>query len=476
MRSAAHRWSVVACALATACGGRTADSPGQRPAGPKAANPPAPTGDADTARSSLMPDRKRGWKHVDDRQRTAIAAYAGDYTEFLSRAKTPRRAVSGLIALARNAGATELTADAHLGTAAGKLVYVRARGGDAAAIIRVGARPIEEGVRLIVANVDAPRIDLKQSPVFTDAGLALLDTAPYGQLDLPKWLAHPLALYIYAARPGASTGDIDLALGDAPDDPVLSIPDILPHLSSKPQRRGLVDSPERMNAVAAASRETLAAFLRAHGVDEAVFATAEATLVPAGPARLVGVDGALVAGYGHRHRSAAYAAVRALLEVESTPLTSIVVISSGDQAGWNGNSGAAFVATAMSAAMRALAADATALDALGTRRIYARSAALVTADLDARRNRGVALSPHTDDALPRAQRRVVDAFDAGGVAWQVVGDRTQGSQARELGTLDLDVLDFAIPATGRGTPWELASTYDLFQGYLACRAWFEHSR
>ena len=150
----------------------------------------------------------------------------------------------------------------------------------------------------------------------------------------------------------------------------------------------------------------------------------------------------------------------------------MVVVVSRAHAYDEGNSGTAFVRSALSAAMRALAADGDDLDVLGARRIYARSAALVAGFVRAKRNRGIALNPRSDDALPAALRRVMDAFTAAEAQWQLSAAELQwGAASRELGTLDLDVVEVGLPTVGEGRPLELISTLDLYQGYLACRGW-----
>jgi aspartyl aminopeptidase len=418
----------------------------------------------------LVPKRKSGWQLLDADARKATAEYADAYATYLAGAKTPRRAVRGLVELARGAGATAL-ADERPATANGSKLYFVAPGGDAAAFVRVGERPIEEGVRIVIASVDAPHFDLKQQPVFSAAGFGMLDTAPYGDVELESWLVRPLALYLYAARPGAKTGPVELVLGEAAGDPVLVIPDLLPHLSGGVQSDKIVDSPERMNALAASSRKNLLEYLAGQGIDEQTFQDAEVALVPAGAPRFIGVDRALLAGYGHTHRALAFAAVRALLEADRVHHTAMVIIVSRAEAGNTGDSGTAFVSTAMSRAMAALAADVE-LDVLGSRRIYSRSAAIVAGFVDATRNRGIALNPRSDDALPGALRRVMTAFGAGGAQWHLSKAKLEwGAVSRELATLDLDVVEVGLPLAGVGAPYELVSTLDLYQGYLACRGW-----
>jgi aspartyl aminopeptidase len=429
----------------------------------------APT-EAGSPKSSLFPERKRGWPAVDDVTRAAIGELAAEYATFLGRAKTPRRAVASLVEHAVAHAARPLAPGQHFAHVENAAFYVVAPGGDAAAFVRLGPRPVEEGLRIVIASVDAPALHLEQRPLFDAAGFAMLDTTPYGRPILEAWLSRPLALYLHAVPAGAPA--LDIVVGEAPEDPVLVIPDLLPHLSGNVQRERIVDSPERLDAVAAHSRAALLDYLARRGVDEATLATAEATLVPAGPPTFIGVDRALLAGYGHRHRALAYAAVRGLFAAERLEQSAAVIVVSRAYASGDGSSGQGFVPSALSRILAGLGAEGEAQDVLATRRTYARSAALVASWLGGSLNQGVVLQPEADDALPAAVRRVLDSLEAAGAQWQLSGpERGHRTAAYELATLDLDVVAIGLPGAGDGAPLELLSTLDLYQGFLACRGW-----
>jgi aspartyl aminopeptidase len=459
----------VALIFVLACAGR---SPAPEAAEP--AEAPAP-GDAatrvDRDVDPLFPAREHGWKALDPAGRQQARVLADDYAGFLDAARTPRRAVAGLI---DRFGAEELAPGARPAAEPGARYGFVAPGGDAAALIRVGTRPLADGLRILVAAVDAPRIDLKQSPVQAEGGLILLDTYLYGPLDLAAWLARPLALHLHAARPGASSGAIDLIIGDGPDEPVLVIPDLLPHLSRRVQAGAIVDRPERMDAIAARSLEGLVATLRQQGLDESVFADAEVSLVPASAPTFIGVDRALLAGYGHGHRALAYAAMRALVDGPAPAHTAVVIVVSKHQIGGTGATGVAFVEPALRRVIAALHPDAEP-DVLDVSRVLARSQALVARRLEGERNRGVILDPSSDDALPAATRRVLDAVRGAGAQVQIVSEGGWGSDARILAGLDLDAVDIGLPLEGAGTPLEVLSVLDLHAGYLAAIGWLTGS-
>lgn len=411
---------------------------------------------------------KRGWNQVSPAQRKRVDAFARRYMGYLADAKTPRRAVRGLVRVFKP-GAHELAGKA-VGHAPGSRYWFVQPSGDAAAFVRLGQRPLSAGVRIIIASVDAPRIDLKQQPIYAHLGFTMLDTELYGHLDLKSWLSRPLALYVHAR---AANKTIDFSVGERASDPVLVIPDLLPHLSRKAQHKKVVDKAERMDAVAARKQGALVRFLRRHGVSRGLLQAAETSLVPAGKPSFIGVDRALIAGYAQSHNALAYAAVRAMVSAPKTAIpyrTAIVIAISKRHIGYTGKSGLAFVKTAMSRIIGAFGTEGVNTDMLGVRRIYARSAALLAAHRGGKANHGLVLNPRGDDALPGAIRRVLNTLAAAKAQYQIVSTPAW-SRARGLSTLDMDVMDVGLPITGEGTPMELLSTLDLYQARLGFYAW-----
>jgi aspartyl aminopeptidase len=454
---------------ASACGAAIDQS--DNGATPTASQPtapaPAPSPATPAAKSNGNGAAKSGWALVSPAERTHIERVATNYLAFLGEAKTSRRAIAQLAA--RIPGARQLTG-APIRAPAGTRLWLPGPGGKAAAFVLVGSRPIEEGARIIVVSVDAPRIDLKQKPVYSKNGFAMLDTFLYGPVRLASWLVHPLTLDLYADRPGAKAGPARLRLGDKPGDPVLTIPDLLPHLSRKVQRPAVVDSPERLDALAASSQRALHEYLHRQGIDPAAFASAEVSLVPAAKPIFVGVDRALLSGYGHTGRALAFAAMDALASAKQTHHTAIVIAIDGRENGYQGSAGRAFVGTALTTIFSALASKGAAADILTTRRIHARSAVLMASPGGGKRNAGLVINPTADDSLPVAVRRVLDSLHTSATQYQITNKR-RSAPARGLGTLDIDVVGVGLPISGHGTPNELLSTLDLYQARKAFAGW-----
>ena len=465
--------ALIFCGCATSAGTPAVPVPASAsaPQVPAATAAPPPASAASPGGGdALFADKEVGWDASDSANLPDIQAFARDYQGFSGSAKTARRAVAGLLALT-GGKATELAAGKRPDRTPGARYVLTGVGGSAAAFVLLGKQPVEHGVRIIIAAVDAPHIELKQRPIYSKAGFAMLDTMLYGDLDLASWLSHPLALYLHVARSGAASGGLDIILGEDADQPVLVIPDLLPHLSRKAQHDQVVDSPERMDAIAARSEQALAEYLAAQGVDPSVLAEAEAALVPAGPAVLIGVDRALIAGYGHQQRALAYAAVRALLAAGTPEHTAVVIVVSttGDR-----GIGIDFVRMALSRILATLSTRGEALDSLDTRQFYARSAGLAGAALAGAQSHGVVLAPDSDDSPPETLRRVLDIFERAGAQYQISGKPGWGP-SRGLSELELGMVDIALPVTGIGTPFELLSTLDLYQALLACKGWLTQS-
>jgi len=415
------------------------------------------------SQAGLFPEAKAGWRHIDRATRARIDELARDYVDFLGRAKTPRRAVAALVAMYKAAGGSALGDS----LAAGQRAFWIAPGGDAALLVIGGRGGASAGVRAVVAAVDGPRIDLKQVPLYQHDTATMLETSLYGTLALESWLARPLALYVRVARGGKGGGGSEIVVGEAPGDPVLAIPDVPIHLRRKVQAKEPVADPERMDAYAGASLAAVRAVLHRRGLREADLTEAEAYLVPAGPAALIGVDRAMVAGYGQSRLGLAYLATRALGAAAPDQATLAVILVSKSQIEGAGSTGVGFVGRALSRALSALGGE---LDVLASRRAHARTALLVAAIGKGEANGGLVLTPEGDDALPGALRRAVDRLDRVHVPVQI--GEGESRAAVDLGSLDLDAVAVSLPVKSQGAPLELCSALDLHYGLTGLASWF----
>ena len=444
-------------ALAPSCGGGVPGEAGRSRGSAAGSTRRGKTADSQAA---LFPETRAGWRHIDRKARGQIDELARDYVRFLGRSKTPRRAVGALVEVFRAAGAAPLGDS----LAAGQRAYWIAPGGDAALLVVSGRGGSAAGVRAVVAAVDGPRIDLKQVPLYQHDTAALFETSLYGELTLQSWLSRPLALYLRLDRKNAS----EIVIGEAPGDPVLVIPDVPIHLAKKIQPKGKPIDPERMDAYAGASEAAVRAALRRRGIREADLTAAEAYLVPAGPAALIGVDRAMVAGYAQSRLGLAWLATRALGATRPDQATLAVILISKSQVEGAGATGVGFVARALSRALSAVGGE---LDVLASRRAYARSALLVAAARKGEPNRGLVLASNDDDTLPGSLRRALDRLERVGVPIQF-GEESKDSTSTVLGELDVDAVSVSLPVIGNGEPLELVSALDLHYAATGLASWF----
>ena len=258
----------------------------------------------------------------------AVEKYASEYMAFLARAKTERRAWAAAVEMLEKAGFKEVSKVKSLKP--GDKVW---RGYHEKTLMAcvVGSTPSAEGIRVVGGHTDAPRLDLKPRPIYAKDGIVYLDTHMYGGIKKYQWLVLPLALYGVVVKKDGTK--VDVAVGDAPGDPVFMISDILPHLGKDQEQKKVKEffPAEDMDVIAGtagadaalpasdANKSARAALLKLlkgkYGVEEDDFLSAELEIVPAGAPREVGFDRSLIAAYGHDDRVCAYAGLSALLEV-----------------------------------------------------------------------------------------------------------------------------------------------------------------
>lgn len=409
-------------------------------------------------------DAKLGWAGVDANGKVEIARFADAYLAYVEDARTTRQSARALMAMAAKAGATSW--DAAKNPKAGELLVSQDATNGGLAFFRVGSAPVDDGLAILLVSHDSALIRLTPNPIYERSGLAMFDTSIMGTLQLESWLHTPLALSLYQAPTSGNRKGIDVVLGDEANEAVFTIPDLLPHLSRKVQRKKLIDSPERLDVVAGFTAKALRTTLTRLGLTGDALSGLEATLVPAGAATYVGVDKGLIAGANHASRAVPFGAMQALLKGEATKSV-LVIVMGRDQQSYAGAGPEAHIANLVPRAVETLAPDA---DALRLRRILAKTQVLMFDHSKGTRNRGVVLGTRRDDSSPSAFRRAIRIFKEGKVATQQL--QTSGwSQAREVASLDIDTVALGLPVTGVGMPYELLSTYDLFHAHRACLAW-----
>ena len=284
-------------------------------------------------------ERKNAWAKYDEAGMEKMEAFAKEYCAFLDGGKTERECVAQAVAAAEAEGFADLKQAIREGRklTAGDKVYVNWMNKSFMAFV-VGSEPLEAGMNILGAHIDSPRLDVKQNPLYEEADLAYLDTHYYGGIKKYQWVAQPLSLHGVLCKKDGTT--VTVAIGEATDDPVFYITDLLPHLAQEQVTKtaAKVIEGEELNLLvggrpiqedgdkASVTAGVLAILKEKYGVEEEDFLSAELEIVPAGKARDVGFDRSMIAAYGHDDRVCAYPSLRAVLDFEGVPTYTLCAV------------------------------------------------------------------------------------------------------------------------------------------------------
>ncbi|MFZ5899136.1 MAG: aminopeptidase [Bacillota bacterium] len=450
------------------------------------------------------------WARISDQEREAAFSLAEAYKEFLDRGKTERLAVAETERIAVERGFRPLHEYEVLRP--GARVYAVNR--QKTIILGVvGSDPFAEGLRIVGAHLDAPRLDLKPEPLYEEEGLAFFKTHYYGGIKKYHWLAIPLALYGTFLKGNGEK--YELSIGDHPGEPVFTITDLLPHLAKDQIEKKLENAfpGENLNVLVgsiplsgkenkeeqAVKKAVTEYLLRAYGLQGEDFISAEVEAVPAWPAHDVGLDRSLVGAYGQDDRACSFAALQAILSVENPRRTCLTVLVDKEEIGSTGNTGmySRFFENTVAEILARTGKD---YSELTLRRCLSASKCLsgdVNAGLDpnyaevldkynaARIGCGVSLTKYTgtkgkygtNDANAEFVYEIRDLFNRNGVLWQTgelgkVDQGGGGTIAHILAAFGMDVVDCGPPVLSMHAPFELVSKVDLYMTYRAYHAFY----
>ena len=447
--------------------------------------------------------RKNAWNKYDDK--APVMDFAEGYKHFITTAKTERLAVKEAIRLLEENGFKN---GANLASVRpGDRVYFINKNKNVAAFI-VGKKPLREGLRILGAHIDSPRLDFKENPFYEDNGFVLADTHYYGGVKKYQWVTIPLALHGVVVKKDGTR--VDVAIGEDPADPVVGITDLLIHLSAdqlqKPASKviegeGLDVSigsiPLNDEEKEPVKRNILKLLKDKYDVEEEDFVSAEIEVVPAGPARDYGLDRSMVAGYGHDDRVCAYTSLKALLDTKETDYTGVCILVDKEEIGSVGATGAQSVFFEnIIARLAELAGEPRPLYA--ARLIFENSKMLssdVSAGFDplyasvndpknaAYFGQGLVFNKYTgrggkggsNDANPEYYAWVRRTMDEAGVHWQnaelgKVDQGGGGTIAYILGNYNMNVIDAGIAVHNMHAPMEIVSKVDVYEAYLGYKA------
>lgn len=460
-------------------------------------------------------EKKNAWeKYPEGKKRDEVFSFAEDYRKFISDCKTERECTSAVYKDAVAHGYKDLDELIKNKTAvkAGDRI-VADNMGKGVALFNIGKKSIEDGMNILGAHIDSPRMDLKQVPLYEDTEMVLLDTHYYGGIKKYQWVTLPLALHGVICKKDGTT--VKVNIGDKPGDPVVGVSDLLIHLSGDQMSKkaseviegenldvliGSIPGPEKdendKDIKDRVKTNILNILSKEYKVDEDDFLSAEIEVVPAGEARDYGLDRSMIMGYGHDDRVCAYPSYRAMLEVTDPEYTSVCLLVDKEEIGSVGASGmqSRFFENCVAEVMN-LAGEYT---ELAVRRAMKNSKVLssdVSAAFDpnypsvmekknsAYFGKGLVFNKYTgargksgsNDANAEYVAKLRKIMDDNEVSFQTselgrVDVGGGGTIAYILANYDMNVIDSGVPVLNMHAPWEIISKVDLYEalkGYIA---------
>lgn len=439
------------------------------------------------------------WEIYDDTQLQELEKLNEAYKAFLDAGKTERECVTEIVRQAEAAGYRDLySMDA---VKAGDKVYATWME-KSIALFHVGSEPLEQGMNILGAHIDSPRLDLKQNPLYEDSGFAYFDTHYYGGIKKYQWVTIPLGIHGVIVRKDGTKEVV--SIGEKEEDPVFAVTDLLVHLSSKQMenKASAVVEGENLDILigsrplAGEEKEAVAAQIMklladTYHIEREDLMSAELEVVPAGKARDCGLDRSMVMAYGQDDRICAYTSLAAMLDVETVSRTSCCILVDKEEIGSVGATGmhSRFFENAVADLYEKLGG----FSELKLRRTLARST-MISSDVSAAYDpmytevydkkstsffgKGPVFCKHTgsrgksgsNDANAEYIAKLRNVFDAHEVHFQMaelgkVDAGGGGTIAYILAQYGMEVIDGGVAVLCMHAPWEISSKADVYEAY-----------
>ncbi len=454
-------------------------------------------------------ERPNAWKDYTAEQLDELHYLCEGYKAYISDNKTERECCAAAVSLAEEAGYVDLAAKIAAGEALkpGDKVYAVNRG-KALMLVNMGTDPLEQGVNILGAHIDSPRLDVKQNPLEEKNDLLTLDTHYYGGIKKYQWVTVPLAIHGVIAKKDGTV--VPVAVGEDPEDPVFCVSDLLIHLAgeqltkeaSKVIEGEMLDvlvggrpvcvkegeEPEDKDLV---KRGVLAILEEQLGIDEEDLLSAELEVVPAGAARDLGFDRSMILGYGQDDRSCAYTSLVAQLDVKEVKRTSVCLLVDKEEIGSVGATGmrSRFFEDTLAEVLELagvhgelalrrclresdmLSSDVSAgFDPTFASAFEAKNASYLGRGLTFNKFTGGRGKSGSNDADAEYVAKVRRVMDEGGVHFQTaelgrVDVGGGGTIAYILALYGMSVIDCGVPVLSMHSPWEITSKADIYEAY-----------
>lgn len=464
----------------------------------------------EAGRKRINMETKNAWLKYTGEKKAEVFDFAEGYRKFISECKTERECANALYQDAKKAGFRDLDDLIASGETlkAGDRVIANNMGKGLAMFV-LGEKDMSQGMNILGAHIDSPRLDLKQVPLYEDTEMAMLDTHYYGGIKKYQWVTLPLALHGVICKKDGTT--VKVSIGDKPEDPVFGVSDLLIHLAGEQMEKKAVkviegenlnlligsipvdtDKGESEKEVKEKVKANILSLLaKEYQVEEEDFLSAEIEVVPAGAARDYGFDRSMIMGYGHDDRVCAYPSYQAMLEVKIPEYTSVCLLVDKEEIGSVGASGmqSRFFENCVAEVMNL----AGTYSELALRRAL-RNSKVLSSDVSAafdpnfpsvmeKKNsaffgHGLVFNKYTgargksgsNDANAEYMARLRNIMDTNEVAFQTaelgkVDQGGGGTIAYILGNYGMNVIDSGVAVLNMHAPWEIISKVDLYEAY-----------
>lgn len=451
---------------------------------------------------------KNTWEKYKDNL-NEVMEYNEGYKDYISKNKTERACVKDSIRLAKEKGFKPL--DSFETLKPGDKVYVNNRDKNIALFV-IGNKPLTEGMRILGAHIDSPRMDLKQNPLYESEGFVLADTHYYGGVKKYQWVTIPLSLYGVVAKKDGTV--VDVVIGEDDNDPVVGISDLLIHLAADQldKKAAKVIEGENLDVTLgnmplageekdAVKANILKLLKDKYDIEEEDFVSAEIEVVPSGKARDYGLDRSMIAGYGHDDRVCAYTSLTAILDMDVCDYTCCTILVDKEEIGSVGATGAhslffentvgemlvkmgidSFVQTRLTLSRsKMLSSDVSAgVDPLYVSVNDKKNAAYLGNGIVFNKYTGARGKSGSNDASAEYVARIRAVMDDAKIHYQTaelgkVDQGGGGTIAYILGNYNMDVIDAGIAVLNMHAPMEIVSKVDVYETYQAYKAFLKNA-
>lgn len=453
-------------------------------------------------------ERQNAWDSYSKKELDQLEELCARYRTFLDEGKTERECVDAGIRAAEAAGyrnLCEIVREKKELKAGDKVYAVWMK--KSLALFQIGRAPLEEGIRILGAHIDSPRLDIKQNPLYEDGGMAFLDTHYYGGIKKYQWVALPLAIHGVIAKTDGET--VSVTIGEEEGDPVFCVTDLLIHLAGEQMEKKatkvvegealdiLFGSRPLKGKEKDAVKEGILKLLNdKYGMKEEDFMSAELEVVPAGKAREAGLDASMIMAYGQDDRVCAFTSLDAILSVSDPEKTACCLLVDKEEIGSVGATGmkSRFFENTLAEIMNCMGE----YSELSLRRCLA-SSKMLSSDVSAafdpayasafdKKNaaycgKGIVFNKFTgsrgksgsNDANAEYLGQIRGIMEKNKVAYQTaelgkVDIGGGGTIAYILSLYGMEVVDCGVAVLNMHAPWEVTSKADVYEtkkGYVA---------